>query len=236
MAAPAPAPTDAELRVDIVDLLGRRSADVTICPSEVARGLGGEAWRDLMQPTRDAAGTLADNGVIEVVQRGEPVDVRTARGPVRLRRGPSWPDGPSATTHWLLPIDPAAHAEHQPPDWRTRPDAGPVWEAIGRSQQIDRWCLRSGFRTMQAGDTIWAYLSRRQELCAVGTVREVAQDGGAWQVLVRWDDARTAALGRDPLLRSAFGQVPMSTCRARESAARVLTERYDALPGPRHTA
>ncbi|WP_313535013.1 MULTISPECIES: DUF3253 domain-containing protein [Arsenicicoccus] len=245
MAAPAPAPTDAELRVDIVDLLGRRSADVTICPSEVARGLGGEDWRELMQPTRDAAAHLADEGVIEVVQGGRPVDVRTARGPVRLRRGPSWPDASqphvqaqseAPRTHWLLPIDPAAHAEHQPPDWRTRPDAGPVWEAIGRSQQIDRWCLRSGFRTMQAGDTIWAYLSRRQELCAVGTVREVAQDGGAWQVLVRWDDARTAALGRDPLPRSTFGQVPMSTCRARESAARVLTERYDALPGPRHTA
>lgn len=226
-------PSDAELRDGILDLLGHRSADVTICPSEVARGLGGEAWRDLMQPTRDAAAALAGDGVIEVVQGGKPVDVRTARGPVRLRRGPSWP---GATTQWLLPIDPAAHAEHQPPDWRTRPDAGPVWEAIARSQPIDRWCLRSGFRTMRSGDRIWAYLSRRQELCAVGSVREVVQQGTSWFVLVDWDEARTAALGRDPLPRSAFGQVPMSTCRAAESAARVLTQRYDALPGPRHTA
>ncbi|AKT50389.1 hypothetical protein [Arsenicicoccus sp. oral taxon 190] len=139
------------------------------------------------------------------------------------------------TTHWLLPVDPAAHAEHQPADWRTRPDAGPVWEAVARSQPIDRWCLRSGYRTMRAGDTIWAYLSRRQELCAVGAVREVVQEGERWFVLVGWDAARTAALGRDPLPRSEFGQVPMSTCRAREAAARVLTATYDALPGSRHT-
>ncbi|WP_311966616.1 DUF3253 domain-containing protein [Arsenicicoccus cauae] len=236
----APASDDAALRAGILDLLGRRGADVTICPSEVARALGGDHWRDLMTPTREAAARLAGRGLVEVVQHGEPVDVRVARGPVRLRRGPAWPAAAPATsagapTHWLLPIDPAAHAEHQPADWRTRPDATPVWEAIARSQPIDRWCLRSGYRTMRTGDTIWAYLSRRQELCAVGSVREVVHEGDAWHVLVDWDDARTAALARHPLPRKAFGQVPMSTCRAGERAAGVLTERYADLPGSRHT-
>ncbi|AKT50388.1 DUF3253 domain-containing protein [Arsenicicoccus sp. oral taxon 190] len=87
---PSSPPSDAELQAGIVDLLRLRSPDVTICPSEVARRLGGERWRDLMQPTRDAAARLADDGVVEVVQGGAPVDVRTARGPVRLRRGPGW--------------------------------------------------------------------------------------------------------------------------------------------------
>ncbi|WP_226346945.1 hypothetical protein [Agilicoccus flavus] len=131
----------------------------------------------------------------------------------------------SGTVHWLLPVDPAAHPEHLPHDWRTRRDAGAVWAAIGRSQPLRRWCLRTGYRTMQAGDTIWAYLSRRQELCAVGTVDAVVETGGSWFVDVDWDADRTADLGRDPLPRSAFGQVPMSTCRAGAAAAQVLDAR-----------
>lgn len=136
---------------------------------------------------------------------------------------------PAARTHWLLPVDPAAHAEHLPPDWRRRPDAGAVWTAIGRSQDPTRWCLRTGHRVMRPGDTIWAYLSRRQEVCAVGTVDAIEHDAGARFVRVRWDAARTAALGRDPLPRSAFGQVPMSLCRAGEQAAAALERHHAAL-------
>lgn len=131
-------------------------------------------------------------------------------------------------THWLLPIDPAAHLEHQPADWRTRPDATAVWEAIGRSQPIDRWCLRTGFRTMRPGDLIWAYLSKRQEVCAVGVVRSVVNEGGAWFVHIDWDAERTARLCRHPVPRAEFGQVPMSTCRATTDAAAVLSERAEA--------
>ena len=143
----------------------------------------------------------------------------------------------SEATHWFLPINPAAHPEHMPADWRTREDATAVWEAIGRSQPIDRWCLRTGFRTMKAGDVIWAYLSKRQELCAVGTVRRTAfeadgievdpaeprqeGDGGGWYVYVDWDERRTAELCRRPIPRSVFGQVPMSVGRVGR-AARIL--------------
>lgn len=38
-----------------------------------------------MPLVRDAAQTLVDDGAIEVTQRGEPVDLATARGPIRLR-------------------------------------------------------------------------------------------------------------------------------------------------------
>ncbi|WMY78531.1 hypothetical protein [Citricoccus sp. I39-566] len=140
----------------------------------------------------------------------------------------------SGRTHWLLPINPAAHAEHLPADWRERPDATAVWAAIGRSQPIDRWCLRSGFRTMRAGDRIWAYLSRRQEVCAVGRVRDVAREEGGWFVSIDWDEARTARICRDPLPRSAFGQVPMSTCRADAHAAAVLDRTLPRLDGSGH--
>lgn len=152
------------------------------------------------------------------------------------RSGTSYRPGTAAPgPHWLLPVNPRAHHEHLPADWRERPDAEPVWAAIGRSQDVGRWCLHTGFRAMRAGDTIWAYLSVRQELCAVGTVRDVIGEDGAWFVLVTWDADRTAALCRTPIPRSDFGQVPMSTCRARDDAARVLAAHHRALAVPRPT-
>ena len=112
---------------------------------------------------------------------------------------------PSARdVHWLLPITPAAHAEHQPDDWRTRSDATAVWAAIGRSQPLERWCLRSGYRTMRAGDVIWAYLAVRQEVCAFGRVRAVVEADGAWFVDVTWDEHATRALNRSPVARGRF--------------------------------
>jgi len=48
--------------------------------------VGGENWRELMQPARDAAHELVGLGEVEVTQKGEVVDVTTARGPVRIRR------------------------------------------------------------------------------------------------------------------------------------------------------
>lgn len=134
--------------------------------------------------------------------------------------------------HWLLPIDPAAHPEHLPADWRTDPDATEVWRAIAMTQPIERWCLRSGYRSMLPGDTIWAYLSRRQQLCAVGTVREVMAEAPDRAVLVDWDDRRTARLARSPVSRSEFGQVPMSTCRARPEVCDLLERTYRDLERP----
>jgi len=69
----------------ILALLALRRLGATVCPSEVARAVGGDGWRALMPSVRDAAGRLADDGRIVVTQRGEVVDVRHVRGPVRLR-------------------------------------------------------------------------------------------------------------------------------------------------------
>ncbi|RKQ36868.1 DUF3253 domain-containing protein [Kocuria tytonis] len=66
----------------------RHRAGKTICPSDVARTLGGEHWRELMPQIRDVAAAMADVSEITVQQKGETVDVRTARGPVRLAPGP----------------------------------------------------------------------------------------------------------------------------------------------------
>ena len=77
---------DRRLEQAISALLDERRPGATICPSEAARVVDTDAWRDLMPAARAAAGRLAGSGAVEVTQGGEVVDVAAARGPVRIRR------------------------------------------------------------------------------------------------------------------------------------------------------
>ncbi len=77
---------DRQLEQAIDRLLDDRSAGATICPSEAAREVGGDDWRDLMEPARRAARRLVAEGAIEITQGGRVVDPSTAKGPIRLRR------------------------------------------------------------------------------------------------------------------------------------------------------
>ena len=80
------AAADTTLEDRILDTLSQRAATATICPSEVARDLGGEQWRELMEPVRQAARRLVAGGQVEITQRGAVVDPSTAKGPIRIRR------------------------------------------------------------------------------------------------------------------------------------------------------
>ncbi|MGC4938137.1 DUF3253 domain-containing protein [Kribbella sp. DT2] len=71
-------------------LLRHRSPDATICPSDAARVVGGESWRELMDTTREVTAELSREGLIVARQQGADVDVGTAVGPIRLARGPRW--------------------------------------------------------------------------------------------------------------------------------------------------
>jgi len=73
-------PVDEKLTASIRDLLDARAASATICPSEAARAVGGEDWRDLMEPARRAARRLVAIGEVEITQRGQVVDPSTAKG------------------------------------------------------------------------------------------------------------------------------------------------------------
>jgi hypothetical protein len=77
---------EARLQRAIGELLDQRRPDASVCPSEAARAVDPEGWRDLMPAARAAAGRLATAGEVEVTQGGAVVDVATARGPVRVRR------------------------------------------------------------------------------------------------------------------------------------------------------
>lgn len=79
-------PVDNELERAIVDLLDQRAAGATICPSEAARRVAADGWRELMEPARSAARRLVAVGEVEITQRGSVVDPSTATGPIRIRR------------------------------------------------------------------------------------------------------------------------------------------------------
>lgn len=65
-------------------LLRHRGAEKTICPSEVARIVGGEGWRSQMQAVRTATLELVYAGELEVRQKGKVVRPESLRGPIRL--------------------------------------------------------------------------------------------------------------------------------------------------------
>lgn len=80
-------PTDEGRRVRLaaaIRALLRHRDGSTICPSDAARVVGGEGWRDLMGLAREVAGELAADGQIRVQQKGADVDPATAKGPIRL--------------------------------------------------------------------------------------------------------------------------------------------------------
>ncbi|MFP5313320.1 MAG: DUF3253 domain-containing protein [Actinomycetes bacterium] len=77
---------DRQLEAKILELLAARAATSTICPSDAARAVGGDNWRHLMEPARQAARRLVDAGQVHITQGGSVVDPATARGPIRIRK------------------------------------------------------------------------------------------------------------------------------------------------------
>ena len=72
-------------------LLRHRDPGKTICPSDAARTIGGEGWRSIMDDARAVAGALNADGVVEIRQSGKRVDPATAKGALRIGRGPAFP-------------------------------------------------------------------------------------------------------------------------------------------------
>ena len=81
-----PGETGEALERTLAALLDRVRAGGSVCPSEAARAVGGEDWRDLMEPARQAARRMVARGEVEITQGGRVVDGSTAKGPIRVRR------------------------------------------------------------------------------------------------------------------------------------------------------
>ena len=69
-------------------LLRSRTPDATVCPSDVARIVGGQAWRGSMDEVRGIATELVTDGVVEIRQGGRAVpEDADIVGPIRIGRG-----------------------------------------------------------------------------------------------------------------------------------------------------
>lgn len=78
--------TTALIRSTILSILSKRQLNGTCCPSEISRQCFPDDWRDWMQPTRDVALTMMKEGVLEITQKGKPIDLlKPIIGPCRLR-------------------------------------------------------------------------------------------------------------------------------------------------------
>lgn len=73
-----------EIKHKILSLTKDRGEDKSICPSEVARDLFSDVWEDHMDEVRSMAGELQALGKIKVLQKGRPVNIDQAKGPIRL--------------------------------------------------------------------------------------------------------------------------------------------------------
>lgn len=76
---------DRRLEEMIRQLLSQRGATATICPSEAARAVSPDAWRELMEPARRAARRLVAAGEVDITQQGRVADPSTTKGPIRIR-------------------------------------------------------------------------------------------------------------------------------------------------------
>ena len=81
-------PDDAAIAETLLRLVEERGPGRSVCPSEVARALGGphpEGWSPLMQPVRREAVRLMKQGRIAILRKGRVVpDPDDFRGVSRL--------------------------------------------------------------------------------------------------------------------------------------------------------
>lgn len=78
---------EAEIAATMLRLVAARGPAKTICPSEVARALGGphpDGWGPLMGPVRRTAVRLMKEGRVVILRKGRPVDPDDFRGVYRL--------------------------------------------------------------------------------------------------------------------------------------------------------
>lgn len=77
---------DEEIAAALLKLVAQRGKEASACPSEVARVLLPDGWRELMPQVRKIARQLAVSGLLDVSQGGKSVSPsKPWVGPIRIR-------------------------------------------------------------------------------------------------------------------------------------------------------
>lgn len=74
-----------QIRKKILELTRSRGSHKTACPSDIAKSVAPENWRFYIDHIRAEAANLQKEGKINILQKGEPVSLKEAKGPIRLQ-------------------------------------------------------------------------------------------------------------------------------------------------------
>ena len=82
---PKPVATKRRIEAAVRALLRSRQPGRSICPSDVARIVGGTTWRTLLPVVRDCAVTMSQRGELDIVRRSRVVKTKPTEGVLRYR-------------------------------------------------------------------------------------------------------------------------------------------------------
>lgn len=69
----------------VLSLATTRGPGKSTCPSEIARLLFPQDWRNEMNAVREVAIDLHKQGKVVITQKGKPVDIDEIKGPIRIK-------------------------------------------------------------------------------------------------------------------------------------------------------
>ena len=69
----------------ILSMADERGPEKSTCPSEVARRLFPDDWRNHMKEIVDEAIELHNQAKVVITQKGLPIDVNHIKGPIRIK-------------------------------------------------------------------------------------------------------------------------------------------------------
>ena len=76
---------DPDISKTILSTAMQRGPEKSTCPSEIARMLFPDDWRNHMKNVVDVAIDLHHQGKVLITQKGEAIDVNHIKGPIRIK-------------------------------------------------------------------------------------------------------------------------------------------------------
>ena len=74
-----------DILTTILTVATQRGTEKSTCPSEIARILFPEDWREHMKDVVDVAIDLHHQGKVAITHKGVPIDVNHIKGPIRIK-------------------------------------------------------------------------------------------------------------------------------------------------------
>lgn len=132
-----------------------------------------------------------------------------------------------SVAHWIYPTNEKSDYYLDTPNGNTEVSPQRLLDDIEQNPaKTDPWILKTGFRTMQPGDAVWVYAADPyQYICALGQTVDIYPDGDVWYASLIWNLDATRRLMKDPIPRSAFGQIAQrAAIRADQATVDILND------------